>query len=221
MDDTPRRLAEIYVYRHAQVVVHGVVGTVDIAGQSAGCVQAVEYLRAGVEGEEVADAVWIGAAVGPGGCRRVVEDKFARACAVRLELGKVLPHVVIIIALVVQLEQTGYVCVTGFAVVPQFGIEEILQGFDGVGVRNALAAVFPEVDQRFAQILNAGSFVGVPVGGSAQGSLLGSAQLVIPDKGVVPVRCQFPSGRRQVQFGVPAAQNLFYDTLHASVCISV
>ena len=69
-------LAEGHLYRHAQVVVHGIVGAVDAAGQmffpvSAGG-HAVKYLGALVEGEEIADA---GVPVRPNSGRGVIEDE--------------------------------------------------------------------------------------------------------------------------------------------------
>ncbi len=108
IDHTVGGLAEVHVHCHAQVVVHAVAGAVHTAGQLSRLIQPVEDFIPLVEREEVADAV---VSVCAGGGGSVVEDKVVFA-ALLTELGKVVAHVIVVVAVFVQLEQAGDVCVS-------------------------------------------------------------------------------------------------------------
>lgn len=72
-------------------------------------IQAGKHLGALVEGEKIANA---GVRVRPNGGRGIIKDEMI--VALLAELGKIFPHIVIIVAVVVQLEQAGHVLITRF-----------------------------------------------------------------------------------------------------------
>ena len=147
-------LAEVHLHSHAQVVVHipagfrFVVAALNIltAGKLS-VFQSVEHLAGGVEGEEVANAAAACkaavavAVVGAVHCGGVVEDKLTVAghtvdvCSPSLlELGKIFPHVVEVVALVVDLKQALHILKGAFVGLVSIQIEQIVKGVAVVGV---------------------------------------------------------------------------------------
>ena len=153
------------MYRHAQVMVHGIAGLADAAGQLALLIQPVEHLFALVKREEISNTVWIFAMVRPFSRWGVIEDKavFTSVFAFRpIKLGEIFPHVVEVIPLVVQLEQAIYVKVALFVGMRCLRVEEIIQRFRGGFVRDGLAGCFlPKADKIFAQVLDISRSIGI------------------------------------------------------------
>ena len=135
------------------------------------------------------------------------------------ELGEVFPHVVVIVAVVVQLEQAGYVFVTGLIGVWFVWVKEVLQGF---GTTCQISA--PGREYAFTEILDACPLVGISIEVSTEICFLRSGQQVIPDQFIIPISRTFRQTvfcRIKVYLRVAVVQDLFYDPLHAGVGVSV